>query len=174
MTTSSRRPKLEIRIDPPFRAQVERGWLRRASRAALVTAQVEQAVELGLYLTGDEVVQDLNGRFRGKDSTTDVLSFALAKDAKEEFTTPPDGVLHLGEVIISCPQAERQARERGHSLNEELAHLTIHGVLHLLGYDHERSKEEERLMKAREREALRRLEMTQRVARVSAAKVAPA
>lgn len=61
----------------------------------------------------------------------------------------PDGLLHLGEVIISYPTAERQARERGHPVQREVAHLLIHGVLHLLGYDHA-LPEEERLMQARE------------------------
>ena len=73
------------------------------------------------------------------DSTTDVIAFALSeRGAKAEpFVTPPDDVIHLGEVIISYPQAKRQAEEQHHPLERELALLVAHGVLHLLGYDHE-------------------------------------
>ena len=72
------------------------------------------------------------------------------------FLAPPDGLVHLGEVIISHPRAVAQAEEAGHSPDQELAHLTVHGVLHLLGYDHE-EPEEERVMRAKENAILGRI-----------------
>ena len=81
------------------------------------------------------------------DSTTDVIAFALSeRGAKAEpFVTPPDDVIHLGEVIISYPQAKRQAEEQRHHLERELALLVAHGVLHLLGYDHELPEQAEKM-----------------------------
>ncbi|HEX77484.1 MAG TPA: rRNA maturation RNase YbeY [Dehalococcoidia bacterium] len=142
--------------------QVERGlnqppqptWLRRVTREALAATGVAPPAELGLVVAGDETVQDLNRRYRGMDATTDVLAFSLQETASAEgFVPPPDGTLHLGEVIISHPQARLQAAEQGHSLEREVAILIIHGILHLLGYDHETSGQEPK-MRAREREIL--------------------
>ena len=73
-----------------------------------------------------------------------------------QFILPPDGVRHLGEVIISCPQAASQASERHHSLEREIAILTVHGVLHLLGYEHDKP-ELEQAMRAKEAEILSRI-----------------
>ena len=82
-------------------------------------------------LAGDATVRRLNRAFRKKDKTTDVLSFP------ESGRSPPDGARPLGEIVISVPQAARQANAAGHSLATELRVLVIHGYLHLLGYDHE-------------------------------------
>ena len=81
------------------------------------------------------------------DSTTDVIAFALFERGTraEPFITPPDDVIHLGEVIISYPQAKRQAEEQRHHLERELALLVTHGVLHLLGYDHELPEQEQKM-----------------------------
>ena len=93
----------------------------------------------------------LNRQYRDKDRTTDVLAFAM-----RESSSPVSAL--LGDVVISLPTARRQAEEGGRSLSEELAWLLIHGVLHLCGYDHERSPAEARRMKLRERRVLRELE----------------
>ena len=81
----------------------------------------------------------LNARYRKKDYPTDVLSFPAAQDM-------PNGVRLLGDVIISVDKAKEQAKERGRSSDEEMMTLLIHGVLHLLGYDHERSAKDARIM----------------------------
>ncbi len=113
--------------------------------------------ELSLFVTDDEEVRKLNRNYRGIDQTTDVLAFAFREDVEgSAFPQPPDGVTHLGEVIISCPQAARQAEEQEHSLKQEVALLTVHGMLHLLGYDHDNS-EEEQTMRAKEAKVLARL-----------------
>ena len=93
-------------------------------------------------MAGQERIQELNREYRGLDQPTDVLSFSLSEQKEETepqaFIGPPDGLLHLGEVIISYPQAIIQARENSHSIHNEMAILIIHGVLHILGYDHEK------------------------------------
>jgi probable rRNA maturation factor len=110
-----------------------------------------------LVFTDSETVKQLNRDYRGVDEPTDVLAFYMLpqKGADSSFALPPDGVTRLGEVIISYPQAVAQAKEQGHSPERELALLVIHGILHLLGYDHEEPKEE-RKMRKRERELLER------------------
>jgi probable rRNA maturation factor len=108
--------------------------------------------ELGVVVTDDETIRELNREYAGDDTPTDVLAFSLREG--EEFASP-DGVLRLGEVIISYPTAQRQAAEADRPVEDEIDHLLVHGVLHLLGYDHAEPAEEER-MRARERELLAR------------------
>ncbi len=134
--------ELDLHIDEPFRDAIDVVWLRRAVEKTLSAGGVDSKVELGVVVTDDRVLQELNRTYRGIDATTDVLAFVLPE---EGFALPPDGTLHLGEVFISYPQAERQAKEQGHSLGRELALLVIHGVLHLLGHDHEDTENEEKM-----------------------------
>ena len=131
--------QLSIRIEKPFVGLVSKQWLRRAVKLTLVHTGLSSPVELGLVIAGDETVHELNRSYRSVDSTTDVIAFALSeRSAKDEpFVAPPDEVIHLGEVIVSYPQAKRQADEQRHPLEREVALLVAHGVLHLLGYDHE-------------------------------------
>ena len=91
----------------------------------------------------DPEIHTLNRQYRGKDRPTDVLSFPLADALQPSL---------LGDVVISVETAARQARRRGHSLREELRTLLIHGILHLLGYDHEISRSEAIRMRRKERE----------------------
>ena len=107
--------------------------------------------ELSLVLVSDPVMHELNRTWRGKDRPTDVLAFAQHEDG-----TAPDGL--LGDVVISVDTARRQATERGHSLPVESERLLVHGLLHLLGYDHERSPAEARRMHRKERALIRALE----------------
>jgi probable rRNA maturation factor len=97
-------------------------------------------------------MRSLNKRYRGRDETTDVLSFALREGRFPGIQ--PDC---LGDIVISVPRAERQAREAGHSLGSEIDFLLVHGLLHLLGYDHVRGGKEATRMKRRERALLKRL-----------------
>jgi len=106
--------------------------------------------ELSLALIGNQEMQTLNARYRRKDYPTDVLSFPAGTDL-------PPGAPLLGDVIISVEKAGQQAKERRHSLDQEMVTLLIHGVIHLLGYDHERSAKDARVMKRLERRILRQL-----------------
>lgn len=104
--------------------------------------------ELSVVLCDDAFIHPLNRDWRGKDKPTDVLSFAQREG---EGANPDDNV--LGDVIISVETATRQAEERGHPLGHELRVLLVHGILHLLGYDHEEDEEAEE-MEALERDLL--------------------
>lgn len=112
------------------------------------------AVEVGVRITGDAEIHDLNRTYRGIDRPTDVLSFALLEG--ENPSLPPDVPLPLGEVIISYPYAERQAAALEHSVPLEITWLVIHGTLQLLGHRHD-TEESAAEMEGLETAALRRL-----------------
>ncbi|HEY49363.1 MAG TPA: rRNA maturation RNase YbeY [Dehalococcoidia bacterium] len=152
--------RLSIHIEDPFIGLVDEQWLKHVVETTLVIAGVRSPVAISLVIAGDETVRNLNRTYRGVDSTTDVLAFALSGQVGDEyghFIVPPDEPAQLGEVIISYRQAEKQAGEQRHSLNRELALLVAHGVLHLMGYDHE-EPEGEQSMKAMESRVLDAIE----------------
>jgi rRNA maturation RNase YbeY len=138
--------------------------LKRLARAALRQLD-EPGSELSVALVDDAEMQRLNRDYRGKDRTTDVLAFALREG--EATGTQEPGL--LGDVVISVPTAARQAAERGHSLEHELTALLVHGILHLLGYDHERSPAEARRMFAKARAVVAAIEPAEVTATVGAA-----
>ncbi len=102
------------------------------------------AAEISLLLTDDAAIQELNRDYRGKDAPTDVLSFPMNEG--EDALLPEEGNLLLGDIVISLEKAAAQAELYGHSLERETVFLFIHGLLHLLGYDHERGIEAEKEM----------------------------
>jgi len=116
----------------------------------LLAMSRESGSELSIELIDDRRMRRLNRIYRKKDRTTDVLSFPM-----REAGGPRTKL--LGDVVISVPRARRQARQAGRSMDEELAMLLIHGVLHLCGYDHERGEREARRMQRRERAMWRAL-----------------
>lgn len=128
---------------------VDCAWLRGTAEAVLMAAGAE-AAELSLVLVSDRRMRALNRRYRKKDRTTDVLAFPMHEGRFSRFR----GSL-LGDVVISMPTAKRQASEFGHSLRDEITRLLVHGVLHLLGYDHERSERDALLMARKEKAVLR-------------------
>ena len=134
-------------------------WLREVVEAVLSSEKDNRPVELSLIITSDEEVHKLNRDYRGIDSTTDVISFALSENKDDtEFVTPPDRISRLGEVIISYPQAASQARENKQTIKAELAWLVVHGLLHLLGYDHQDDKSEA-IMRKREDKILKEIDV---------------
>ena len=145
--------------------------LERSARAILADVG-ETSAELGILFVGDQRMRGLNRRYRGKDRTTDVLAFAMrdvhagkrqgargkGPRVKRKILLSPAAHLMpdmLGDVVISIPTAWRQAKEARRSLDEELACLLVHGILHLCGYDHERGEKEARRMHRREGMILR-------------------
>ncbi len=149
--------EINVLIEEGLEVEPGADWLQGIMEKTLLAENTHTAIEISLVITGQEQIQTLNRDYRGKDQPTDVLSFAMQENKEgeepEAFIDPPDGLVHLGEVIISYPQASIQAAERGHSIKKELAALIIHGVLHILGYDHEKD-ELEPAMKAREKAIL--------------------
>ncbi len=148
--------EIDILFDDGFESCLDESWLRKIIEAVLKMENTGDNVEVSLLITGQKRIHQLNRDYRGIDRPTDVLSFAMQEECPSEkgedfsFVAPPDGIKHLGEVIISYPQAVIQAEERGHSVKKEVAVLIIHGILHLLGYDHIEDKEAEQ-MEAREK-----------------------
>lgn len=125
---------------------------------------LEPQAEVSVVLADDPYIHQLNRQYRSKDVPTDVLSFALndqcAGEQEPDITAvPTDLEILLGDIVISLETAARQAAEFGHSLERELAYLTIHGMLHLLGYDHE-SEEDRQEMRQEEEHVLSLLGIT--------------
>ncbi|MBI2854389.1 MAG: rRNA maturation RNase YbeY [Chloroflexi bacterium] len=146
---------IRVQVDEQFRDLLDEGHLASLIRRVLTSEGKSGPLEVGLFVTDQETIRDLNREYRHLDEPTDVLSFALNEPAigKTPFVLPPDAVVRLGEVVISYPQACIQARTRHKPVDLEIALLLVHGVLHLLGYDHERPDDEVR-MRAREKAIL--------------------
>jgi probable rRNA maturation factor len=128
--------------------------LRRAIEQTLVCEQYGNDLQLSVTLTDDEGIRELNARFRGIDAPTDVLSFPLF-DFEGDCEEPPIDELDmdhmLGDIVLNLDRARAQAEEFGHSTDREMAFLTVHSMLHLLGYDHETGEEDEAEMRERQR-----------------------
>ena len=123
-----------------------------ARKAKIVLAAIDLGDhELSVSLVGDDEMRRLNRDYRGKDRATDVLSFSLREGEHGGVTRA------LGDVVISLDTAARQARELRATLESEVDRLLVHGILHLAGYDHEVSPNEERRMKRKEREMRARI-----------------
>jgi rRNA maturation RNase YbeY len=137
---------MNVRVAGPPRGapRFDRRLLARRARRLLAALRMPRA-ELSLALVGDAAIAELNAAHRGKRGPTDVLSYSLVEGAHATYRA---GL--LGDVVIAVGVAAEQAREIGHSLNDELLRLLIHGVLHLLGYDHEVARDAKR-MRAKER-----------------------
>jgi probable rRNA maturation factor len=133
---SSVRLRAGITHTAASRAVVSQRRLRRIARLALQVAGQEGRFALALAFVTDARMRRLNRQFAGNDYITDVLSFAAREDGGR-YRVPPPGEIELGDIVIALPQAVRQARAAGHPLARELDLLVTHGVLHLLGYDHD-------------------------------------
>ena len=161
--------EINVLIDEGVAGCPTEAWFERVVGEVLAAENVGEAVEIGIVVTGQERIQELNLVHRGIDEPTDVLSFPMLEELSDveddpelaQFVEPPDGLRHLGEVIISYPQAVVQAEEQGHSAWRETAILVVHGILHLLGYGHEVAADETD-MKSREVDILSRIGDTDR------------
>ncbi len=119
--------------------------IRFAIRTALDVETFHAGAEVSVTLVDNATIHNLNRRFRSVDRPTDVLSFPIFDEEEN-----PDGRILLGDIVISLEKAAEQAKAFGHSFEREVAFLTVHSMLHLLGYDHETSKEDENEMFARQ------------------------
>jgi len=121
---------IEIEIDQEFSDQVDASNLQTVADKVLAITQTSLESEIGLQIIQDDQMQQLNLEYMGVDSPTDVLSFPVP------FQNPDTGNPYLGDILISFPTAARQAEAAGHPVTEEISLLLVHGILHLLGYDH--------------------------------------
>jgi len=155
----SLRVKVNVLIDKEYKRLLTNTWLRNAAGQVLIEENAKPMVEVGLVITGQDKIQELNHRYLDENRPTDVLSFPMleAKFDEDCFVSPPDGALRIGEVIISYPQAKKQARQHSHTVKKEVAVLIVHGILHLLGYDHDTTTRK-REMRKREKDILHVIE----------------
>ena len=134
------------------------GFFEETLNKTLEFLNLQIQVEVSLLIVENEEIQHLNRDYRGIDNATDVLSFPMLNldpsdretwlEELESGITADDQQVILGDIVISVEKAEEQAKEYGHGLKRELGFLMIHGVLHLLGYDHEKGESEEQAMDA--------------------------
>lgn len=110
--------------------------VRRCCNAVLLQEKFEGPAEISVTFVNDEMIQKLNREHRSIDKSTDVLSFPLGENGNYDLN-PDTGAKMLGDIVISIEHAVSQAEEYGHSLQREIAFLTVHSLLHLLGYNHE-------------------------------------
>lgn len=134
--------EVDVQVAPAYAGAVPAERLRAAAREVFRTEGWVGAgrAELTLVITDDGGIQSLNRDFLGLDAPTDVLAFSALEDAGP-FVSAPEAGGYLGDVIVSYPRAVAQAKEQGHSPEQELDLLVVHGVLHLLGYDHAEDEE---------------------------------
>ena len=131
--------------------------VRRAIESTLKYEGYKNNAEISVTFTDNAKIQKINNEFRGIDKATDVLSFPLTdyESADLPFADELDG--SLGDIVISLERAKEQADEFGHSFEREIAFLTVHSMLHLLGYDHVNSEEEELDMRKRQSDILKNM-----------------
>ena len=122
--------------------------------------------QISITLTDNDEIQVINSEHRGIDKPTDVLSFPMLEFDEDgqiidnEFEYDENGAIMLGDIVISLERAKEQSEEYGHSLDREIAFLCAHSILHLLGYDHVNSEEEEKIMFTKQEEILNNLGIT--------------
>ena len=141
--------------------------LRKCIRAALEAQNVPVPCEINVLVTDDEGIRAINRAYRQVDAATDVLSFpmfdftpgALPEDLSA-YLDGQTGLLPLGDMAISLPRAKAQAKEYGHSLKREIGYLTVHSVLHLLGYDHMDEGPMKAQMRAKEEEIMQKMDLS--------------
>lgn len=146
-----RNDQKEVRIPTGIRMLV-----RRCCHAALVLENFDGSAEISVTFVNDEQIHRLNLEYRKIDRSTDVLSFPLGENGVYDIN-PDTGAKLLGDIVISLEHAQAQANEYGHSFQREVAYLTAHSMLHLLGYDHEEGGLQKIRMREKEEAILTRL-----------------
>lgn len=126
-----------IDISADSRYKVNRNTIREAIEEILAEEKITSKTEVSVFVIGDRKMKTLNHTYRGLNETTDVLSFPLESSDAKPFVKPPDNMLRLGDIVISYPTAVAEAARNNILVDEEIKQLVQHGLLHLLGYDHD-------------------------------------
>ena len=138
-----------------------RGLVRRAVGQALKYEKFPFDAEVSVTFTDNPGIHEINREYRDIDRPTDVLSFPLYEKGEiTEDETDEEGRVALGDIVLSLEKADEQSKEYGHSFEREVAFLTVHSMLHLLGYDHETGDEDEAEMREKQRAIMERLGLT--------------
>ncbi len=130
--------------------------IRKSCIATLKMEDFEDSAEVNVMLVNDQTIKEINAKFRNIDASTDVLSFPLGINGNYD-TNPETGAKMLGDIVISVEHAFSQAHLYGHGIEREIAFLTVHSMLHLLGYDHEKGGLEKTIMREKEERVLEAL-----------------
>lgn len=130
---------INIEIDQVYLPTSIKPAIQRAASEALPFLAADQQIELTILICDDEYMQELNLTYRGQDKTTDVLSF------EDRFEVPGSEMTYMGDIAISYPTALKQASRLGHALEAEISLLTVHGILHLFGHDHQDEAEKQEM-----------------------------
>ena len=130
---------ITIQVDENVEPAFDLSLLEQAAQEALRSVGTSPEAEITIVISGDAQLQELNRRFLGIDAPTDVLSFP------EDFIDPDTENPYLGDIIISQERAEAQAQAGGHTVSDEVQLLVVHGVLHLLGYDHSETEDKDEM-----------------------------
>ena len=138
-----------VELNNLTRAKISERWVIKTINEIL--KKLNKKGDVSLVLVGDREIKKLNKKYRQRNEVTDILSFSNLEGGE---LTMPKGENYLGEIIIGYEQAKRQARKQGHVVKRELLILLIHGVLHLLGYEHEGGGEQAEVMRKKEVELL--------------------
>ncbi len=161
-------PEVRVRVTAEVELADEEAVRRliiRCATAVLRQEKVDFPAFIDVTIIDDEEIRRINSEHRGKDSVTDVLSFPMYEfcngEAQEELDEDPEsGCVMLGDMLLNYDRAVQQAEEYGHTPARECGYLSVHSVLHLLGYDHERGEADCRLMRKREEAVLELLGLT--------------
>ncbi len=159
-----KRHYIPVTADIPGVGDERKAFIRKVIRTALAAEGVDFPCEVDVLLTNDARIHELNREQRGIDRPTDVLSFPAFDLQPGTLPEPADadpgsGLVPLGDMVVSLERAAAQAKEYGHSNRRELAYLTVHSVLHLLGYDHLDEGPQKAQMRAKEEEILEKLDV---------------
>ncbi len=159
-----KRHYIPVTADIPGVGDERKAFVRKVIRTALAAEGVDFPCEVDVLLTNDARIHELNREQRGIDRPTDVLSFPAFDLRPGTLPEPADadpgsGLVPLGDMVVSLERAAAQAKEYGHSNRRELAYLTVHSVLHLLGYDHLDEGPQKAQMRAKEEEILEKLDV---------------
>ena len=159
-----KRHYIPVTADIPGVGDERKAFVRKVIRTALAAEGVDFPCEVDVLLTNDAHIHELNWEQRGIDRPTDVLSFPAFDLQPGTLPEPADadpgsGLVPLGDMVVSLERAAAQAKEYGHSNRRELAYLTVHSVLHLLGYDHLDEGPQKAQMRAKEEEILEKLDV---------------
>ena len=134
---------IDINASKDFKGKFERSLIMNAAKVTLAYLSQPVTSSLSILITTDQHIQELNQEYRKVDHPTDVLAFPAG------HSNPEDGTTYLGDVIISYPRAASQAKERGHQTIEEIQLLVIHGILHLLAFDHVDQEDKQQMWTAK-------------------------
>lgn len=138
-----------------------RNLINRVVKSTLENENFKKDAEVSVSFVNNETIHKLNLEYRGKDKPTDVLSFPMTdSDEEEDDIDLSTGAVMLGDIIISAEKAMEQANEYGHGIEREICFLAVHSTLHLLGYDHETSEDDEKYMNQTQESILQKIGLT--------------